>query len=116
MQIEIESNCPLDGFNPCRQTRCAWFTKIKGKSPQGEELDEYGCAVAWLPVLNINTAQQAAHTGAAVESFRNEMVQGQKEGIEALAIHFDRVSREPNFRTLQQVVTTQDAEVTTEED
>ena len=43
-----------------------------------------------------------------------EMV-SQKEGIEALAIHFDRVSREPNFRTLQQVVT-QDAEVTLRKD
>jgi hypothetical protein len=37
MQIESKANCPLDGFNPCRQLECAWFMKIKGKDPQSEK-------------------------------------------------------------------------------
>ena len=34
--------------------------------------------MAWLPVLLIENAQQSRQTGAAVESFRNEMVEGNK--------------------------------------
>jgi hypothetical protein len=49
--------------------------KINGKNPQtGAEVDEWGCSVAWLPVLLIETNRVNYQTGAAVESFRNEMV------------------------------------------
>lgn len=75
MKIETKPNCPLDSFNPCRQLDCAWFMKIRGKNPNtGEEVDEWGCSMAWLPVLIIENSQKQRETGAAVESFRNEMV------------------------------------------
>jgi hypothetical protein len=75
MKLETKTNCPLDNFNPCRQLDCAWFMKIRGNNPNtGQEIDEYGCSVAWLPVLMIENSQQQRQTGAAVESFRNEMV------------------------------------------
>jgi len=75
MKLEVKANCPLDGFNPCRQLECAWFMKIRGNNPNtGEEVDEYGCSIAWLPMLMIENSQQQRSTGAAVESFRNEMV------------------------------------------
>lgn len=75
MKIEAKANCPLDNFNPCRQLDCAWFMKIRGKDPQSEqEIEEWGCSMAWLPVLMIENSQQQRQTGAAVESFRNEMV------------------------------------------
>lgn len=75
MKLEVKSNCPLDGFKPCRQLECAWFMKIRGNNPNtGEEVDEYGCSIAWLPMLMIENSQQQRSTGAAVESFRNEMV------------------------------------------
>jgi hypothetical protein len=75
MKLETKNNCPLDNFNPCRQLDCAWFMKIRGNNPNtGQEIDEYGCSVAWLPVLMIENSQQQRQTGAAVESFRNEMV------------------------------------------
>lgn len=76
MKLEIEHNCPMAGFEPCRQMKCAWFVQMRGAHPQtGEDVDEWGCAVAWLPVLLIENAQQQRQTGAAVESFRNEVVQ-----------------------------------------
>lgn len=76
MKIEPKSNCPLDGFNPCRQLDCAWFMKIRGANPNtGEEVDEWGCSIAWIPVLLIENSQQQRQTGAAVESFRNEMTE-----------------------------------------
>jgi hypothetical protein len=75
MKLEVKANCPLDGFKPCRQLECAWFMKIRGNNPNtGEEVDEYGCSMAWLPMLMIENSQQQRSTGAAVESFRNEMV------------------------------------------
>ena len=75
MKLEAKANCPLDGFKPCRQLECAWFMKIRGNNPNtGEEVDEYGCSMAWMPMLMIENSQQQRSTGAAVESFRNEMV------------------------------------------
>jgi hypothetical protein len=75
MKIEVKSNCPLNGFEPCKQMECAWFIQIRGTDPNtGEEVDDWGCAMAWMPTLMIENAQQSRQTGAAVESFRNEMV------------------------------------------
>jgi hypothetical protein len=85
MKIEAKANCPLDNFNPCRQLECAWFMKVRGTNPNsGQEIDEWGCAVAWLPILMIENSQQQRHTGAAVESFRNEMVQSNIETAKVL--------------------------------
>jgi len=70
----------LDNFNPCRQTDCAWFTQLRGNNPNtGEPIDEWGCAIAWIPVLLIENSQQQRQTGAAVESFRNEVVKSNEQ-------------------------------------
>lgn len=75
MKIEPKSNCPLDNFNPCRQLECAWFMKVVGTNPNdGTPVEEWGCATAWMPILLIENSQMQRQTGAAVESFRNEMV------------------------------------------
>jgi hypothetical protein len=82
MKIESKANCPLDNFNPCRQTDCAWFTQLRGNNPNtGEPIDEWGCAIAWIPVLLIENSQQQRQTGAAVESFRNEMVKSNEQTV-----------------------------------
>lgn len=82
MKLEVKQNCPLDSFKPCRQFDCAWFMKIAGKNPNtGEPTEEWGCAMAWLPVLLIENAQQSRATGHAVESFRNEMVSANEENL-----------------------------------
>lgn len=65
--------CPLG--HTC--AACLWHTHLRGINPQtGQEIDQEGCAIAFLPVLLIENSQQQRQTGAAVESFRNEMVQG----------------------------------------
>tara|TARA_R100001460_G_scaffold39652_1_gene74488 strand:- start:1409 stop:1708 length:300 start_codon:yes stop_codon:yes gene_type:complete len=75
MKLEVKDNCPLNGFEPCKKFDCAWFIQIRGTNPNtGEEVDDWGCAMAWMPMLLIENAQQSRQTGAAVESFRNEMV------------------------------------------
>jgi hypothetical protein len=84
MKIEPKANCPLAGFEPCRKLDCAWFTQIRGTNPNtGAEVDEWGCAVAWLPMLLIENAQQSRQTGAAIESFRNEMVRANEAAAHA---------------------------------
>lgn len=85
MQIEAKANCPLDGFKPCRQLECAWFMKIAGTNPNtGKEVEEWGCSMAWMPMLMIENSQQQRQTGAAVESFRNEMVKNNEVGQRVL--------------------------------
>jgi len=65
---------------------CEWYTHLLGRHPQtGAELDQWGCSIGWLPILLIENAQQSRQTGAAVESFRNEMVTGQERATAALA-------------------------------
>ncbi len=74
MEIKPGNYCPLLKKD-CIGLQCAWFTQVRGHNPNtGKEIDEWSCAIAWLPVLLIENSQQQRSTGAAVESFRNEMV------------------------------------------
>lgn len=74
MQLKPGTFCPLIK-GECKGLQCNWFTQVRGVNPNtGKEVDEWGCAMTWLPVLLIENSQQQRQTGAAVESFRNEMV------------------------------------------
>ena len=97
MKLEVKSNCPLNNFEPCKQLECAWFIQVRGTNPQtGQEVDEYACAVAWMPLLLIENSQQQRQTGSAVESFRNEMVQANKssQDLMMLATNIRRIGNE----------------------
>lgn len=75
MKIQAKTNCPLNNFEPCKELECAWFMKVAGKHPQkDEEVEDWGCAVAWMPIFLMENTRVNFQTGAAVESFRNEMV------------------------------------------
>lgn len=81
MELKPGNFCPLIK-KECVGLQCSWFTQIRGMNPNsGKEVDEWGCAMTWLPVLMIENSQQQRQTGAAVESFRNEMVKTQNEFI-----------------------------------
>lgn len=55
--------------------RCPWYIQVKGYDTNtGKEVGEWGCAIAWMPTLLINTANEARQGAAATESFRNEVV------------------------------------------
>jgi hypothetical protein len=83
--LQPKSNCPLDGFKPCRELDCAWFAQVRGTDPTGKEVDGWGCAMAWMPMLLIEGAQQSRQTGAAVESFRNVVAAGNEQTAALLA-------------------------------
>jgi len=85
MKLEVKNNCPLNNFEPCKMFDCAWFVQMRGTDPNsGKEVDDYACAMAWTPMLLIENAAQSRQTGAAVESFRNEMVKGAQESQKLL--------------------------------
>ena len=65
---------------------CNWWTHLRGKHPQSEqEIDEWACAIAFLPMLMIENAQMQRGTQSAVESFRNEMVRTNQSSLVLLA-------------------------------
>jgi len=71
--------CPLIKKD-CIGLKCSWYTQMRGTNPNtGEPVDEWGCAVTWMPMLLIENSQQQRQTGAAVESFRNETVKANQE-------------------------------------
>ena len=70
--------CPLIK-KKCVEHKCKFYIQLMGKDPNtGQDVNDFDCAIAWLPMLLIEGAQQQRHTGAAIESFRNEMVQIQQ--------------------------------------
>lgn len=79
MQIKQGTFCPFIKED-CIQNKCALFTCVRGfDANTGKEIDDWGCAVGWLPTLIISGANESRKTTAATESFRNEMVvQGQQ--------------------------------------
>lgn len=74
MRLEQGTYCPLIKKD-CIGLKCAWFTRVQGFDKNtGKEVDEYQCAIAWMPMLMVENSGTQRETGAAVESFRNEMV------------------------------------------
>ena len=91
MKLKVKDNFPLDNFNPCRKFECGWFIQIRGKHPQtGDEVDEYGCAMALMPMLMIENSRQTSQAGSAIESFRNEMVKRNMTTLSTLMKGMDK--------------------------
>lgn len=77
--MEIRTKCPLG--SDCEVVkegyveRCVWYVALQGKHPQSEKIiDEWDCAMAWMPVMLAEVAQTNRGQTQALESFRNEMV------------------------------------------
>ncbi len=84
MELKNGNYCPLVQKD-CIGLQCAWFTQVRGHNPNtGKEVDEWACAVTWLPMLLIENSNQQRSTSAAVESFRNEMVKSNETGQRVL--------------------------------
>jgi hypothetical protein len=84
MQLKNGTFCPLIKKD-CAGLTCAWFTRVQGIDKNtGNQVDEYQCAIAWMPMLLIENSGQQRQTGAAVESFRNEMVKANETSQKVL--------------------------------
>lgn len=61
---------------------CWKWVQIQGHNPNtGAQESEWKCSDHWMVFLTIENSQQQRETGAAVESFRNEMVEGNRQFI-----------------------------------
>lgn len=81
----MATKCPLIK-KPCLKHDCEWYVHVTGQDPQtGREVDQFGCTMVFLPMLLIENSQQQRHTGAAVESFRNEMVKSNHQATQVVA-------------------------------
>jgi hypothetical protein len=85
--------CPLMGYECIEDgaikdgelVKCRFWVHVQGKNPQtGETVSNGDCAFCWTPVLLIENSQQQRQTGAAVESFRNEMVKANESSQQLL--------------------------------
>jgi len=94
MQIKPGNYCPLIK-KKCIENKCAWFTQVRGLNPNtGQEIDEWGCAVAWMPIMAIEISQKENQTGAAVESFRNEVVRANYENRQLYSDAVEKIKEE----------------------
>lgn len=78
-EIKTVLTCPLG--STCEEIkngeihRCVWYITLMGKNPQtDEDINDKGCAMAWMPILLVENSRQQKSTAAAVESLRNENV------------------------------------------
>lgn len=59
--------------------RCRLYIKLAGQNPQtGEMMDEWNCSIPWSVIMLVENANTNRGQTAALESFRNETVQGQQ--------------------------------------
>ena len=64
--------------------RCAWYIKVRGTDAQGEEHDEWGCAIAWQPILLLEVAGKVRQTNASIVSMRTSEDKNQRQALEVL--------------------------------
>lgn len=92
MSLEIKTTCPLG--SECEKVadghieRCAWYVAIKGDDPQtGELIDEWRCAMAWQPILLVNSSRETNRVADGVHQLRSDVhrrvniAQTAKEGL-----------------------------------
>lgn len=85
MELKRKNLCPILN-KECIGLDCAWFVKIAGYDINtGKQIDDWNCTVAYLPMLLIENSGMQRQTGAAVESFRNEMVKANEASLQVLA-------------------------------
>lgn len=96
-QAENGPVCPFhnkDVSKVCH--RCPLYIQVRGMDKNtGKEVDEWSCTIPMLAVLMIENSNQQRETGAAVESFRNEMVKANNMNTMMTAL----MMRKPNNDT-----------------
>lgn len=88
----MKKTCPLghtcerrDADNEIIE-QCRWYIRVHGRNPQTDDpIDAWDCAIAFLPILQIEGSKETRHTAAAVDAFRNEMVKQNTDAALVLA-------------------------------
>jgi hypothetical protein len=86
--VKTTLTCPLG--HTCQKStndgieQCAWYVKLQGQDKQGNDHDEWGCAISWMPILQVEVAGTNRGQTAAIESLRNETTKRQTLAIQAM--------------------------------
>ena len=84
--------CPLHKLSMDQVChRCPWWYQVRGTNKNtGEEVDEWKCAVAILPLLMVETADKVRQADATMQAMRNEAKAAHDENITVAAIAAQR--------------------------
>lgn len=81
--------CPLLSSvrkQECIENKCKFWTHLMGKNPQGEGvIDQFGCAIEFLPILLVENAQMIRQTAASTDKVANQVQKSRAEFIGALS-------------------------------
>lgn len=95
-----KADCPF-WRGPCKEHQCRLYIQVIGMNPNtGEQMNKYGCAFEFLPVLMIENSQQQRQTGASVDAFRNEMAQA--NGLAAIQMQIANAPRDEEPKLISQ--------------
>ena len=71
--------------------RCPWWFQVRGTNKNtGDEIDDWKCAVAILPLLMVETADKIRQTDATIQGMRNEAKTAHEENITMAAVATQR--------------------------
>lgn len=84
--------CPMwrKAMSKCCHT-CPWWTKVVGVNPNSknptapEMIDRWDCAMAWMPLLAVNTSRETFSVAAQVQEMRNEAAQNNAQQADNMA-------------------------------
>ena len=75
-----ELTCPLG--HTC--DKCLWNIHMTGMNPHtGAAIDEWKCAIAWLPLLASQQTQQILQTAASVDRVHDVFAEAMNQSLEA---------------------------------
>ncbi len=67
--------CPLhrkDVSKVCHT--CEWYLLVRGSNPQtGDQIDEWGCAISFMPMMQLESSQQMRQAGASADKVATEV-------------------------------------------
>lgn len=94
----MEKICPLMK-GPCLEHGCHFYVHLTGLNPQtGLAQDEWNCAIAWLPMLLIENANETRKNSASVDKVANE-IKGIANTPINIGIDYSKVKKtEPGIR------------------
>jgi len=75
--------CPL-WRKPCVKVchTCAWWQLLRGQNPQtGADMDQWGCAISHVPLLNVALIREQRGTTASVDNMRAEVHRNNDAGL-----------------------------------
>ena len=65
--------------------KCQKWMQLVGKDPQtGQDVNRYGCADSFLPLLLIENSQRQVQTAASIDVFRDSMIGLNRDTMRAI--------------------------------